>query len=287
VQGGVWLYGSTSALGVFANQVTGVIASRALRLSPGRDVVWQQPFDGEEFRLWLERVGESARARPASWVVHLPADRRRRRFNLLLLDDEQQPVAFAKFTMNPLGELAVAAMARFGDEPPRSFWAPARLDAGVLGEYSYFVTTTMPNVPHRPARLPAEERRQILDELQGRLTDQAPSHQVVVHGDFAPWNVRRLRGGRLAVVDWEEVTAGPIAADDLWFLVCSRTPEEGQIESLSTYTSTELALAARFWLERLNREEPAEIDQTVAGPARLQDRAARIRRLLESLGSDR
>lgn len=285
---GVWLYGSVSRAGVLANQVSGWLASRAVGLVPGKDVEWSAPFAGDEFRGWLAAISTATGGMPKSWVVHLPVDRRRRRFNLLLLDHEHRPSAFAKFTMNPPSVLANAAMARLSDKPPDRSWTPIQLAAGELGDFSYLLTTAMPRGPHGPAKLGARDRRMILDELQDRLHGIATPPDVVVHGDFAPWNVRALSSGKVAVVDWEQATGGPIAADELWYLACSLSARAAGPQTitpkLSSYSRIDLVTAAHFWLEKLTHAEPPEIDSLVAPPKRLTDRAARIRRLLQSFG---
>jgi aminoglycoside phosphotransferase (APT) family kinase protein len=44
-------------------------------------------------------------------------------------------------------------------------------------------------------------------------TDSAPDHWQPMHGDFAPWNLRRYAAGPLALVDFEEVAYAPPHAD--------------------------------------------------------------------------
>lgn len=152
--------------GLLANQMTGWLAAHSVRLVPGSDVAWEVPAEEPLFRDWVDRAGDALRTRVGSWVVQLPIDRRRRRFSLLLLDLGRWPVGFAKFTGNPANPLAVRALARFADQPTRAFWSPQLALAGRLGDYSFVLTSPMPNRPHCPAVLTPQHRRQILGEIQ-------------------------------------------------------------------------------------------------------------------------
>lgn len=55
---------------------------------------------------------------------------------------------------------------------------------------------------HLPAISPALDPALLADALS--LLDQsAPLESCIVHGDFTPWNLRRLSDGRLTLIDWE------------------------------------------------------------------------------------
>jgi hypothetical protein len=222
-------------------------------------------------------------------VVHLPADPRRRRFNLLLLDSQAAPVGFAKFTANRPNAMALDALRRFAEDQTQSFWSPKLIVSGQAGIYSYAVTTTMPNRPHGPARLNGTSRREILTEIQDRLSDLVPTG-VAVHGDFAPWNVRQFADGKVAVVDWEETRLGAPAADDLWFVVAVHAPRGSDVSSVlreimqgSSYTRAEIFDAAEYWLKRLSEPEAREIASEIVMPASLNENSRRIKTLLENV----
>lgn len=38
-----------------------------------------------------------------------------------------------------------------------------------------------------------------------------------MHGDLTPWNLRRLRDGRLTLLDWEDASWGPDGADEVLY----------------------------------------------------------------------
>ena len=289
IAGGVWIYGSTSKLGVLANQLTGWLAGRSVTMVPGTNAVWEPPFTLLQFQEWLNRASDVVNKGISTWIVQLPRDRRRRRFNLLLLGSSRAPVAFAKFTENPANPLALEALKRFDDEPTRAFWSPGLLSTDRVGNMSVVMSTPMPNRRHWPATLKPETRYKILEEIRGRLGDLAHP-DAFVHGDFAPWNVRRLADAGIAVVDWEEATKGVAGADALWFVLCSkagaRSNHKGVLSELKAggrYSEDEVVAAARFWLHRLDQDEAAEIDPEEEMPAKLNTFGGRLRSMLERI----
>ena len=290
IQGGVWLYGAIRTRAVVAQVLSGWIASRSIRLTPGGSAQWHPPIPETDLADWLLGLEKSSGERIAHAAIQLPSDRRRRRFNFLLANETKAPVAFAKFTMNPLNEMAIEAFRRFGEDPPEAFWAPRLLDAGMLGGYSYTVTSTMPNRPHFPARLSPQQRRNIIKDIQSRLTGLVQDTAVVMHGDFGAWNVRSFRGGAIAIVDWEATAQGVPVADELWHAL-SWVPTRSSKYDVARLLRVELpdrdpdivSLAAQFWLEKLDQSEADEIAPERPMPNSLKNAATRIRDLLEEL----
>ena len=289
VSGGVWIYGSVGTPGLLGNQITGLLAGGSIALVPGVDVKWEPPMGPQLFADWLDRVSEILKARVSGWVIQLPADRRRRRFNLLALDTAGTPVAFAKFSTNPPNPLTLAALKRFETEPTKQFWSPVLLASERVGDFEVVVSTAMPNRPHAPAFLSPVDRRAVLLEMQDRLSDLV-SPQVFTHGDFAPWNVRRFRNGVVAVIDWEETMPGVELADELWFVVCHHAWKRSDVPAVmedlgvtSRYHKDLIARAAQFWLDRLRRPEKEEININIAVPNRVGRFAVRVRSLLEAM----
>lgn len=283
------MYGSTSRAAIWANQLTGWLASLRIGLVPGKNVRWDPPIDQSLLRVWLPQASEALSNRVEWWVAQLPMDSRRRRFNLLLVDSNRVPVGFAKFTRNRPNPMSLIALARFAEEPTRSFWSPALALADQLGDYSVVLTSSMPNRAHRPAVLSPDLRRTIVDEIHHRLDDLA-APGVAIHGDFAPWNVRSFSGGGIAVLDWEEITSGVVGADELWYAVCSRALAGGglelawkQIVSDSPYGLEVMSEAARFLINRLSQKEPEEIDSQNAMPPKLDEFSRSLRSILEDI----
>ena len=291
VSGGVWLHGAIKRTALAAQGLSGWLAARDPRLVPGTDVDWRPPVSTPAFENWITTVEDRLGTEVRSWVVNLPADRRRRRFNLLLLDRSRKPIAFGKFTANPPNQLALQVLEEFAKNPPGDFWAPGLLAHGLVEEFSYVVTSAMPNLSHTPARLTWQVRHQLVREFQESLRHLIAPPSVIVHGDFGPWNVRRLRDGRIAVVDWEETTEGVVGADELWHSVCVHASAEpvdraralvrAEVPFLS---EPQLEAAAGFWLTRLSRPQPQEIDPAIAMPARLDAASMRMERVLAGFG---
>ncbi len=290
IPGGVWLHGAGKRLALLAHTLTGRLAARDVRLVPSRAAEWRPPIEQAEFARWIHEVQDRLGQTICSWIVHLPADRRRRRFNLLLLDETRRPVGFAKLTANPPNPLAIKALGWFKDHPPAEFWAPGMLLEGSLGAFSYLVTSPMPNLAHRPARLDWESRYRIVSEFQTKLAHLVEAPSVLVHGDFGPWNVRRLSDGRITVIDWEEASAGVAVADELWHSISTQTQRLGAeaalplvLQGLSHHAADDVVTAAEFWLSRLARPQPDEVDELVLMPARLDAASLRIEGVLKLL----
>jgi aminoglycoside phosphotransferase (APT) family kinase protein len=62
---------------------------------------------------------------------------------------------------------------------------------------------------------PEERRHHVLENLLERLDDPTPLPALWVHGDFAPWNLKWAKEGRLAAVDWEEARPSGLPTIDL------------------------------------------------------------------------
>ena len=290
IQGGVWLYGAIRTRAVVAQVLSGWIAGRSIRLTPGGSTQWHPPIPETDLADWLLGLEESVGDRIAHAAIQLPSDRRRRRFNFLLANETNAPVAFAKFTMNPPNEMAIEAFRRFGEDPPATFWAPRLLDAGILGGYSYTVTSTMPNRPHFPARLSPQQRGNIIKDIQLRLTGLVHKSAVVMHGDFGAWNVRSFRGGAIAIVDWEATAQGVAVADELWHAISWVSAGTHNLDiarflrkELPDHDPEVVSIAAQFWLEKLDQSEADEIAPERPMPNSLKNAATRIRGLLEEL----
>jgi hypothetical protein len=290
ISGGVWIHGACTRVGVMAHTISGLLSSIDVRLVPAQRTKWDAPCDPALLVAAIEQVSDATTQSPRGWVVQLPQDRRRRRFSLLLLDNDRRPFSFMKFTANSLNEKATALHRQFSRRPPSTFWAPGFQASGDDGSWYFLALATMPNLPHGPARLSAASRRNVLAEIQATGEVDGDPTLVPVHGDFGPWNVRRLANRRLAVVDWEELTSGPIAADELWHSVTwwsQRTAPPSTVSKVLTELRltppADIGAAARYWVGRLSQPEGAEIDRDVVMAPRLAAYADRLRKCLEAL----
>lgn len=271
------MYGTCSRWALLAARVRGIATAIDIRLATKGRVEWTVPIDLVEWTRWVEEVARPlGLERPGDWVVGLPGDSGRRRFSLLLLDRGGTPRAFAKFTRNPLRPEVVNGMRLLEATPPETFWAPRLMAHGVVDGWAYYVNEPVPGGFHRPARLDPRRRRTIVEEIQELLTENDDAGgMTAVHGDFGPWNVRTFSGDpRVVVIDWEELDHGPTAADEVLHglgvhFVRKSSPEAVAAvvrAELSHHDSESIRTAARFWLDRLERPEPAEVDPAVFRP---------------------
>ena len=103
---------------------------------------------------------------------------------------------------------------------PRSFLAPQPLAAGSTGPWHYLASAPLPPGLHGPARRPPlADILADIDTALGSLprSSETPAHWRPMHGDFAPWNLRTLAGGGLALIDWEAAGWGPPGADRVFY----------------------------------------------------------------------
>lgn len=291
VPGGVWVHSACRPLALAANTLSGFLSGIQLALVPGRRWNWSPKCGTELIAECLEKVSEMATA-PMWIVVQLPRDARRRRFNLLLLDRRRRPISFVKFTTNRPNLMAISTHKRLADRAPANFWAPSFIASGDDGTWHFLALSAMPNLPHYPARLSPASRRELVTEIQSWVDSVGDERNATVHGDFGPWNVRRLADRRIAIVDWEDMTIGPASVDELWHLLTwynqrhrrpiSITRTLAELEPTSAH---EIARAAKFLLERLSQPEPADVDHAAYMPSRLADYARRLKTSLELVSS--
>lgn len=260
IMGGVGMHGACSLPGLaaaWALQATTRLAVAPFSLKAIAPEL--PPVDWESWR--KENIPWAAS--PDRWVIGLPADPRRRRFHILLLDESHRQVGFAKFSTNPLAEFAVRVREHLDRSDPSTFWTPRLLAHGAVSGWHFTVDSAMPEGFHRPARLAPERRRAILDEIRGILRQGLGSD--VVHGDFGPWNVRSIKGHPVIVLDWEEASPGSAGMDELWHavnvgLMGSLDVTGAEIaEHLDRVTLERVGETARELLARLSGPEPPEV----------------------------
>lgn len=168
----------------------------------------------------------------------------------LLLLRNGSPIAFVKLRQGDEEELcnerrALDAVWSYG---PRAFLVPQPLHAGRFDDWNYLATAPLPAGMHRPPRdppLPA-----ILEEVAAALAGLprppgTPDHWRPMHGDFAPWSLRRLAGGSLALVDWEKAGWAPPGADEVFYRAAQEALQHGRAARGAAPE------AVRFWRARV------------------------------------
>ena len=145
----------------------------------------------------------------------------------LLLLRRGLPIAFVKLRRGDPGSLtneglAMRSVWRFG---PRSFRMPEPLRSGSAAGWHYLASRTaslragiIRRMIPRCGRL-SKEIEAALSELP--RPQDTPEHWRPMHGDFAPWNLRQLRDGSLALIDWEDAGFGPPGADEVFYRATS------------------------------------------------------------------
>jgi len=181
-------------------------------------------------------------------------------FGVLLLRHDR-PVAFVKvLSGGGCSATTWRALQALADRPVRSCNVPRPLARGSFDGWSWMATSAIPELPHRPAHGPPIRR--ITSDISDRLRPTmdrtgVPDHWEPMHGDLAPWNLRRVGPRSLWLLDWDDVGWGPPGADAVYFeatssVVRRRPPVPG--------SAPEETL--RFWVERVERRLQAGIDRT-------------------------
>ena len=252
---GLALYAPCKRWTIIAHRViwaaTAALGPAAL---PGRREVWRPPMEDEIWR-GLLREWETRLGRPEAFAVYHRRPAGRHGFNLLALRDDE-PAAFLKLRAGVGTELEneYQALERVHAFGPKAFRAPECLALGEHGGWHYLALTPLPARPHRPPRHPRLEP--VVHEIDAALRTlprraETPPHWTPMHGDFTPWNLRRLDDGPLMLFDWEDAGWGPPGADEVLF----QATEAALGRATDSGWAREEALA--YWQERLRAKPDA------------------------------
>lgn len=257
---GLSLYGACKPRALWG-QRTAWIAVELLgpRALPGRASEWRPPIDAARWRALCETWRATLGAFDTMAAYHR---RQASRPGLaLLLLRHGTPVAFVKVRGGGKESLhdeaaALDAVWRF---QPRSFSVPEPLMCGTEDEWQWFATAPLPvGLHHPPTRPPLDA---ILPEVEAALAglprpDGTPDHWRPMHGDFAPWNLRRVARTAVVLIDWERAGWGPPEADRVlyratWAALRGRPPE--RCDALE---------AIRYWRQRAASWPETDTDHT-------------------------
>jgi hypothetical protein len=203
----------------------------------GRASPWAPPMSDQE---WDELCGTwSSQVGPFDTVAlyHRPQASRGGIAALLLRDGSS--VAFLKLRTEPGGLDNEQKALGVPPVPQGPFTSPTVLGAGTSGGWHWLATSPMPCRPALPPR--SVPPQAVITEVQRRLGTvleprSAPVGWLPMHGDLTPWNLRRLAGAGLWLVDWEDSAYGPPDADDVYFratlaAITGRRPHPGPAEA--------------------------------------------------------
>lgn len=181
----------------------------------------------------------------------------------LLLLRGGSPIAFVKLRQGDCGSLANErrALDAVWSYRPRAFQVPEPLTLGTAGSWHYLVAAPLAPGLHRPPRNPP--LRAIVAEVEAALAGlprpvETPDHWRPMHGDFAPWNLRQVRGESLVLIDWEDAGWAPPGADEVFYQATRaalghRHPDRCNIPE-----------AVQFWRERMLAQPENARDRRLA-----------------------
>jgi hypothetical protein len=230
------------------------------RALPGRSFPWVPVGDGgwpELSDMWRRELGEF------DAVAGYSRTQASRGGVGLLLLRKDSPIAFVKLRQGDDGQLANerCALEAAWKYRPRAFEVPEPLAFGSVGDWQYLAAAALPSGLLRPPRLPP--LRAILEEIEAALGDLprppgTPDHWRPMHGDFAPWNLRQLRGGALVLVDWENAGWAPPGADEVFYRA-TRAALQHQVADRSDARE-----AVQFWRQRVQAQRENARDRRLA-----------------------
>lgn len=240
-----------------ASACIAVLGPRAL---PGPSFPWLPMIESEWATLdslWQRELGAFDEVTGYS---RLQADRAGA---AILLLRRGVPTAFVKLRRGDAGGLANEGLAmrsvwRFG---PRSFRMPEPLGSGSAAGWHYLASAPLPPGRHHPPDDPP--LRAVLEETEAALAELprpqgTPGHWRPMHGDFAPWNLRQLRDGSLALIDWEDAGFGPPDADEVFYRATSAALW-GKHPARSNASE-----AVEFWLRRVQPRPATDREHRLA-----------------------
>lgn len=271
-----------------ANNVIGHLAKASVRLVPSRKT---------EFVPWLpihiwEQIASALPVSEGHIVAFRPSDARRARMLLLTLDQHQKPILLAKISKLPPNPLADLALSRL--QGNTSFRVPKVRAVWEVEGWWVSIEDPLPQGPHRPSRLTPLQRFELCSAIARSVPEQASATDAIIHGDFAPWNVREFAKTGLAILDWDDACIGPRAADALWHVISSRLIRKHGYRSVLSetvqalsgfYQPDDMVRAAHFWLNRWTEADSAEVIPGIPKSQSLLALEVRRNRVLEQVAN--
>ncbi|MCP3974530.1 MAG: phosphotransferase, partial [bacterium] len=251
---GLALYAPTKRTGAWVQRgawvVTSLFGPRAL---PARRVEIESPLGEPEpwqalVDEWQHRLGAFD-----ATALYTPPDVGRSGLAVMLLD-RGRPVAFVKVRRGAEAtrlQNEATALDLMATAEPQTFSIAHALASGHQSGWNYLAITPLARELHRaPTRPPLG---QIIDEIQLGLSglprpERTPAHWKPIHGDFTPWNLRKMRTDGLVLFDWEAAGWGPPGADLVMYL-SSAAALGGSSEALARIAGEEHAEARAYWGE--------------------------------------
>ena len=195
-------------------------------------------------------------------VAVLSRRQARRGAHLVLAYQASTPIAFCKIADSsnaPTFDTEQRCLRALSLLSPGPVVVPQLLAAGLAHGLQYTAMSALPPRPHRPAR---GDISAVVAWIQRGLANAiprtGPAHWRAIHGDFAPWNLRRLWFGDRTLFDFEDARYGPPLADTVFWNVATATLRGRAMESTIDEESREFW---RLFLEdRLSTQSKPELD---------------------------
>jgi hypothetical protein len=197
------------------------------------------------------------------WAAHRPPDPHREGLGILLLQ-EGRPVAFVKVRRERNCEKLRREFEALGlvrEANPHSFGFTEPLFEGTVAGRLYAGFAPLPAGLHRPPASPSLDS--ILADIAKALSplprpDDAGADWAPMHGDFTPWNLRKLRG-HLYLLDWETAGWGPPGADEVMYQASSAVMGLCQADAYQQ-VAAKYPETVSYWIEHWQRK----IDEYIA-----------------------
>ena len=285
---GLWMHAACRPVTIAANNLVGHLARVSVRLVPSRSTQFVPWIPAPP---WL-RIASALGLREGDFVAFRPSDPRRARMLLLTLDQQRRPVLLAKISKLPPNPLADLALSRL--QGNTNFRVPKVRDVWEEDGWWISIEDPLPPGPHRPSRLTPVERVGLCSAIAESVPEHASATEAIIHGDFAPWNVREFAKTGLAILDWDDACRGPRASDALWYAMSSRLIRKYSqrrvfsetVRELSEfYPPDDLVRAANFWLNRWTAADSAEVIPDIPKSKSLLALEIRRNRVLEQMAN--
>lgn len=180
---------------------------------------------------------------------------------------DSQPVAFIKAAPSDTAsglEVERACLELLSSDATAPCLIPRMLGSGTVGTLRWNAIAPLPPRPHRPAY--SCDAQTIATWIQDRLetvratlpthhgASPTPSHWRPMHGDFAPWNLRKILFGPTTIFDFEDARLAPPSADMTYWTATSAVLRGRQV------TGALEAEAQAFWIDRVRTRLAAQLD---------------------------
>jgi hypothetical protein len=257
---GLSLYPACKPTALWAQRaVWRAVACVGPRALPGRASSWRPAIDDDTWAA-LSGAWRSCLGPFDAMAVYERRQTSRPGLALLLLRGGA-PVAFVKLRIAGRESLCEEAHAHGAvwKARPHSFTVPEPLLYDTVGGWDYFAIAPLPPRIHYPPKRPPLDA--ILLEIEHALTELArpsgtPAHWRPMHGDFAPWNLRRVGRAALVLIDWERAGWGPPHADRVLYRAT-----EAALRGVEVRVPDALE-AIQFWQRKVVSRPVTDMDYT-------------------------